>query len=72
MRYLNHTVLIKKKIGVSLMQGKTLTFPAPVRNKQTSSEDYDLPQDSIRLCSNFHAHESKLICKWRNKLKKQL
>lgn len=51
------------------MEGKTLTFPTPVRNNWTSSENYDLPQDSIRLCSNFHAHESNLICEWRNKLK---
>lgn len=72
MRYLNHTVLINKKVGFSLVEGKTPTFPAPVRNNWTSSENYDLPQDSIRLCSNFHAHESNLFCKWGNKLKKQL
>lgn len=51
------------------MERQTLTFPAPERNNRTSSENYDLPQDSIRLCSNFHAHEPNLICKWKNKLK---
>lgn len=35
------------------MEGKTLTFPAPVRNNQTSSENYDLPQDGIRCVVIF-------------------
>lgn len=72
MLYLNHTMLINKKKNQGLHWWKEkLTFPAPVLNNWTSSANDDLPQDSIRWCSNFHAHKWNLVCKQRNKLEKK-